>query len=236
VAGCKVISLFLVLYLGLAGCQAVVPQKSSVPQQEFRVQDVAKTDIDLVAETNLRLSLGYLEELTAKLYRRNPVQLRRGGRQSIRKALDLIFRHQGNGIAEIGYKRSVEAVYLAFDPAFHGDRVLALSEGLRSMLILAYGGKQEFFMMDSFDPQKLYNMARNLEITAWKLGHTRDNSGRLFLLSNGMEGRVRNLSYERLFGQLIGLQDSMAHIVANSSNRQIKNVIQRLATAVFLPI
>lgn len=233
---CNRTGVYLLALLGLAGCQTFSQQQSSVPQQGFRMSHIAKTDIDLVAETHLQLSLEYLEALTAKLYRRNPVQLRRGGHESVEQVLDLIFRHQGNGIEAIEFKRSTEAVQLAFDPAFTGDRVLAFSEGLRSMLILSYGGKQKFFMTDSFDPQKLYHAARNLEIAAWKLGHTREANGQLYMLSNGLDGRVKNLSYERLFGQLIGLQDGMARVVAGSSNRQIKNVIQRLATAVFLPI
>lgn len=45
-----------------------------------------------------------------------------------------------------------------------------------------------------------------------------------------------NISYERLFGKMIAMQDTMAVIVAGKTNRTISKVIQRMATAVFLPI
>ena len=39
-----------------------------------------------------------------------------------------------------------------------------------------------------------------------------------------------------LAGKLVALQDLMAKVVADGSNRQIKNVIQRVTSAVFFPI
>jgi hypothetical protein len=53
-------------------------------------------------------------------------------------------------------------------------------------------------------------------------------------LSSG-EGDELNLSFERLFGKMINAQDMMAQIMADRSNRTIKNVIQTLVTA-FIPI
>jgi hypothetical protein len=85
------------------------------------------------------------------------------------------------------------------------------------------------------DPQKLHYLARNFEIAFWKLGHDREASGELFLLSNALDGSG-DLSFERLAGKLIGLQDHMAQVVADTTNRRIKNVIQTVASAVFFPI
>ena len=45
-----------------------------------------------------------------------------------------------------------------------------------------------------------------------------------------------NLSFERLFGKMIALQDMMAEITANSGNRTINRVVQGAATMIFLPI
>jgi len=44
-----------------------------------------------------------------------------------------------------------------------------------------------------------------------------------------------NVSIERLFGKMINAQDMMAQIMADRSNRTIKNVLQSLITA-FIPI
>ncbi len=104
------------------------------------------------------------------------------------------------------------------------------------MVLKAYNGKQSFYLTDELNPQKLYNVARNIEITVWMLSHNRDSRGELFLISNETNGEIDNLSYERLFGKLIALQDSMALIIAESENRQIKTVIQAVASMVFLPI
>ncbi len=46
----------------------------------------------------------------------------------------------------------------------------------------------------------------------------------------------KNLSFERLFGKLIAIQDDTAQLNANATNRAIKNVIQGVAKFVFLPI
>jgi hypothetical protein len=62
----------------------------------------------------------------------------------------------------------------------------------------------------------------------------RDGNNKLFLLSTGNADEV-NLSFERLFGKMINAQDMMAQIIADRTNRQIKNVIQSVVTA-FIPI
>ena len=104
------------------------------------------------------------------------------------------------------------------------------------MIFLAYNEKTQFYLTDSFDPQKLYNSARNIEIAAWKLANTRDGRGEPLLLSNDLAGDVRNLSFEREFGKMIAYQDVMAQIAAQRTNRVIRRVVQSLATAAFLPI
>ena len=82
------------------------------------------------------------------------------------------------------------------------------------MIFLAYNEKTQFYLTDSFDPQKLYNSARNIEIAAWKLANARDARGEPLLLSNEIAGDARNLSFEREFGKMIAYQDVMAQIAA----------------------
>jgi len=104
------------------------------------------------------------------------------------------------------------------------------------MVLDSYNGQQEFYLMDELDPQKMHNAARNVEIAVWKLSNDKNTKGQLYLLSNEMSDAATNLSFERLFGKIIALQDSMAVIVSDATNRHIKNVIQSAASAVFMGI
>jgi hypothetical protein len=223
------------LACGLLACQSS-PQRQSVQPSGFTLENLAKGDVDMVAEVNMRQSMRYLRELARKLYVRNPNQLQRGGHASREAGMRALFgprrleRYPG-----LRGMRSSAAIQLAFDEIYAGDRVAAFVEGMRTMLLDAYGGKQRFYLHDSFDPQRLHHLARNFEIAFWKLGRDRDAAGRLFLLSNALEGGG-DLSFERIAGKLIGLQDHMAQVTADSTNRQIKNVIQSVASAVFFPI
>jgi len=210
---------------------------SPVKTRTFKLDNLAKGDVDMVLEVQLNYSLEYLEGLMEKLYKRNPKELRKGGWSSRTAAKRRVFGPERTGsFPALMDKRSVDAMRLAFDDDYQGDRVLALMEGLRGMLLDSYNGKRELFLMDELDPQKLYNAARNIEITVWKLNNDRNFEGQLFLLSNETQGPVQNLSFERLFGKMIAVQDSTARFVAETTNRRIKNVIQSIAKAVFIPI
>ena len=220
----------------LVACQPRPARHEPVQADEFDISNVVKSDGDMVVEINLRHSRRYLREFARKLYKRNPNQLRRGGHASHDAALDALFgpRRRASYPGLRG-KRSAQAIGLAFDEGFDGDRVAAFIEGMRTMLADAYDGKDAFYIYDVLDPQKIYYLARNFEIAFWKLRHNRDTYGQLFLLSNSTNGGG-NLSFERLAGKLIALQDLMAKVVADGSNRQIKNVIQRVTSVVFFPI
>jgi hypothetical protein len=210
-----------------------------VRQTGFRIDDLAKSDIDLVAETTVRQSLDYLQQLAAKLYKRNPAQLRRGGYAGDADAAAMrLMGVPGKAMrARWQGRRSADLINLGFEEDYGGDRVATLIYGLRTMLSDAYGGEQGFYLNHEYDPQKVYYLARNLEIADWRLRNSRDAQGRLYLLSVGLDGNgVVNASFERLIGKLVALQDHFAQVVADTSNRRIKNVIQSVATAVFFPI
>ncbi len=221
----------------LVGCTLPTHNGSQISDRPFQIQDLAKSDVDLVLEMQLNYSLEYLKELMIKLYKRNPKELRKGRSTDPKDVIKRVFvPGRSANLPELQGKRSIDAMRLAFDDDFNGDRVLALIEGLRGMLLDSYNGKREFFLLDELDPQKLYNAARNIEIAAWKLDHDRDERGQLFLIGNELSGPVQNLSFERLLGKMIAVQDSTARFVAQSTNRRIKNVIQSIASAVFIPI
>ena len=173
-----------------------------------------------------------------KLYKRNPRELKKSElklpQEHIVRLFDL--KHTWD-FPEFEGKHDVELIKLTFDEEYKGDRVFSFVAGLMSMIMKSYDYKSEFFMLDTVDPQKLYNCGRNIEIAIWKLEHDVDSKGELFLYSNSLPGEdIVNLSYERLFGKLIATQDNITTIMADKKNRTVKTVIQRMATAVFLPI
>ena len=111
------------------------------------------------------------------------------------------------------------------------------SQGLLVMHMAAYNHRTEFYLLSGVDAQKLYNSARNLEAVAWKLSHARHTNGEPFLLSNAIDAQgVVNLSFEREFGKLIGIQDTLARIIEDKNNRAIRFGVVNAATMIFLPI
>jgi hypothetical protein len=137
-------------------------------------------------------------------------------------------------------KQGTDAIFLAFNPDYQGDRVLPFIVGLHTMLLKAHGNKTDFYLTDTIDPQHIYNVARNIEIAAWKLSTARDAKGNLYLLTNEINskeinGKDSNLSFEREFGKMIGRTDLYAIALAEKSQRLISRVMQNIATMAFLP-
>ena len=71
----------------------------------------------------------------------------------------------------------------------------------------------------------------------WKLSNARNLRGETILLSNGFDANgVVNLSFEREFGKLIGIQDALAKVIEDKNNRTIRFGVVNLASMIFLPI
>lgn len=222
----------MILLVALTGC-------ASSSGKKFELKNLAKTDIDLFTDIHIDEIRRLEKELIVKLYKRNPIELTKIPDMTVDKRIGMLMDRLRpvDGFAELNHKDGVEALYLAFDPLYHGDRVFALMAGITGMINKAYDEKLEVFVYDELDEQKLYNSARNLEIVAWLLNNKRDEHNRLLLLSNGVskEGVV-NYSYERVLSQMIIIQDMMAKLIADSSNRQINTVVHGVASMVFIPI
>jgi hypothetical protein len=189
-----------------------------------------------MADVEMRENTDSLKALMVKLYKRNPQELRKTTSSPLDKMVAWVF--DGNHdwqFESIQNKRELDAIFLAFNPDYEGDRVLPFIVGLQTMLITAHGGRTEFYLQDTIDPQKVYNAARNVEIAAWKLSNARDANGKLYLLTNEINEKERNLSFEREFGKIVGRTDLFAISLAEKSQRFITRVIQNLATAAFLP-
>ena len=204
-------------------------------EAQFNLADLAKSDIDAVAEVHFRESIASAKLLTEKLYRRNPRELRKSDlptpeaespARSIR--------------ARVAIRRALEPAWhrrapIAFRADFTGDRVFAFGVGIGSMIAQAYNDKSKFYLTDSLDAQRLYNAARNLEIAAWKLANA--GAERRAPAPQQRDGPgAANLSFEREFGKLIAYQDTLALVMAQRTNRTIRRFSQALATAVFLPL
>jgi hypothetical protein len=229
----------LILLLFLPLLTACASQRTAPPKPAgtlFNPSQLVKSDLDRVAEAHQREIFMNLRLLTEKLYRRNPRELKKGGQASVERGLVRIFerRHEWK-FADLKGARGAQAIHLAFREDYQGDRVLAFTVGLGSMIQTAFNDKTEFFLLDDLDPQALYNAARNVEIAVWKLSNALSPEGEPLLLSNEA-GPVRNLSFEREFGKVIGSLDVLSKIVAEKNNRTVIKVIQSMATAVFLPI
>lgn len=231
---------FSVVFLScvLAACATSPKSTGQGPTTaEFKLASLAKTEVDQIADLHLEASLAHLRHVTEKLYRRNPREWKKNGQPSLEAAVARIFEGDfQQSFTELEGKRGIQALYLAFQEDFKGDRVLALMWGLATMTLAAYNDKTDFYAWDDLDPQKLYNAARNYELAIWKLGTNRDTAGELFLRTNEINSAVRNLSFEREFGKLLAEHDMMAKIVAGRTNRTIVRVIQNLATAFFIPL
>lgn len=204
---------------------------------------LAKTDIDRVADLHRRAVFASLGRLADKLYRRNPREWRKGGHTSREAALATLMDAQRLGQSpEPEGRRGTMLLLAGLREDYPYDRVAAFIGGLNTMLFDAFDGKTEFFILDDLDAQRLYNAARNVEIAAWKLANARRTrpegdlpAGTPLLLSNEM-GPIQNLSFEREFGRLIGSLDLLAQIVADKTNRTIVKVVHNFATALFLPV
>lgn len=203
----------------------------------YRVKDLAKTDIDYVADTHQRMLDGWLRELTTKLYQSNPQELGKARGASIDSRLQQLYsQRQPLVFKELGQRQGVEAMQLAFDERYRGDRVFALSAGLTDMLRKSYGYLDESFLTDDLDADALYRSARNVEALAWRLNHRLDTRGQPLIMAREAPGELSHLSYERLFGKIVAAQDCLAAVAAQGSNRRISKAAQGVASFVFLPI
>jgi hypothetical protein len=233
----------LLLLIAVSACANNPPSPSEgkpMPEraEKSSANQFMKTDFDRMADVELAENTLSLKTLMLKLYRRNPKELAKSTTDSADKMVAWVFdgelQHHWQ-FKELHNKQSTEAIYLSFNPDFQGDRVLAFVVGLQTMLELAHGSKKEFYLTDSIHPQSLYNVARNVEIAAWKLSSSRKPNGELYLLSNELNAQERNLTFEREFGKIIGRTDLFAFMLAEKSQRFISRITQSIATMAFLP-
>jgi len=216
----------------------LLPVLSGCTTDERLLKNLAKSDIDFVADAHLREMNRLLQTLLVKLYKRNPRELAKSAVASVEQRQRQIFATPGRlAFTELDDQQGTQALELAFTEDFAGDRVFAVMVGLVTMVRSSYNWQEEQYLFDSLDAQQLFDSARNLEILAWRLSNRRDAQGNLLLLTNSQPGEEENLSFERHFGKMIATQDMLAFIIAGKVDRGISRVVQgAVSSAAFLPM
>lgn len=229
----------MLLRTGIAFLLALALTACSAGNRPFEFKNLAKSDMDLITDIHILEIRDAIRELTVKLYKRNPRELAKVPEMTVSARLDsfMTVQRPEGGYAELDGLDGVDALYLAFSEEYEGDRVFALMVGITGMISASYNNQLEFYLLDDIDQQKLYNSARNLETVAWLLNTRKDINGDLMLLSNGiaLDG-TPNYSYERVLAKMIVIQDMMAKMVADSTNRHINQVVHGVASMTFFPI
>lgn len=202
----------------------------------YELKNLAKSDVDLVTDEFIDESRRLVRELTVKLYKRNPAELRKTPGMTIERRLALLQNTAGElNFQELASRQETDALELVFNPHFDGDRVFALVVGLGGMLRHAYGYNDESFLFDSLQPEPLWTSAHNVEVLAWRLRNSRNQSNEHWLITSEYQGVMDNLSFERLFGKLIVLQEMMARIAGDADDRRVTKVVHA-AGSVFIPL
>ena len=223
----------------LAACSGPIQRKDgSNTTRGFSVKDLAKGDVDDVIEIHQKEVVGILKTLTLKLYRRNPNEWRKSGFASADDATADLFKNIPLWTTatqkDLNWETTLRDLWRE---DFTGDRVKALMNGLLVMHMAAFNNNIAFYLLTEMDAQKLYNAARNTEALVWKLSNAKNLRGDMILLSNGFDAQgIANLSFEREFGKLIGIQDALAKVIEDKNNRAIRFGVVNLASMVFLPI
>lgn len=202
----------------------------------FEIKNLAKSDVDLVTDKFITKSRADILKLVVMLYERNPDQLRINPGMTVEGRLAQLKVHRYKlQFAELDYKQDIDAMNLAFDPNFRGDRVFALVVGLASMLRQAYKYQPEMFLPDELDARVLLTSAYNVEELVRKLKETRKANGEHYIITYENRGVVDDLAFERLFGELIVMQEIMADIVSDSDSRTVMGTV-RAVSSVFIPL
>jgi hypothetical protein len=206
-----------------AGCKPTPPVNGHiVPEAKLTKGQLVQSDPNRMANLEIRNNLDTLYLLMDKLYKRNPTEWKKSGATSREQAeaqvRNAVEQHTPLPGLDV---RDTKAMERALDPHFQGDRVGTLIYGIGDMLVTAHGGKHVLYLIDGLDAQRVYNAARNVEIAMWLLAQRKDSAGHPLLLSNALSGHDQNLSFERLFGAIIGRTDLVAEFTAEKYRRAV---------------
>lgn len=192
-----------------------------------KVKNIAKSDIDIAADTIVRSLDDYIRRLTLELYRTNPAELAETNIKLEQRLNQIIEYPVQVAYREIHNKQQIKAIELALDDSYDGDRVFALMIGISSMIRLSYDNQREFFLFDTIDPQKLYDSSYNLQLLKRKLIASK-------LLRIDADYAAVNNAYV-LIEKIGTTQDLMSRIISDKTSRLINKTLIGTATT-FIPV
>ena len=228
-------TLLLVCGFMLAACSTPPAPRGQAQSAPITTAELAQSDTNRMATLGMRENLASLTLLADKLYRRNPSEWRKASPSreaalaKLKAAID-----SNTAWPDLQGKRDIVALSLALSPDFKGDRVAAFIYASADMLVTAHGNKTTFYLTDALDAQYVYNAARNIEIAVWLLASRKNAQGLPLLLSDEINERERNLSFEREFGKVIGRLDLLAAMLTEKYRRAVMTYVQNLLGGTFL--
>lgn len=227
-----------VFMLCTIGCSQQQGRDIARQLSDGKPDEFFQTSVDRMATLGMHDNLQSLYLLMSKLYLRNPSQWRQSGypdavsaAREVRQAIEL-----RRPLPALGERRDLEALSYSLSPEFRGDRVGAFIYAIGSMLVTAHGGRTEFYMTNSINPQFVSNAARNIEKATWLLSQRQDVNGVLLLFSNEISEEASNLSFAVEFGKIVARLDLLTQMLDERYRRVALNYAQSLLLMNFLPV
>lgn len=202
-----------------------------------QANELLQSDTNRLSTIGMRNNLYGLYQLLDKFYKRNPREWRKVA-TSQAQAEAIIHRaiESGEKLPWLTNQDSIEALYLALDPTFQGDRAGTLIYAQARMIIEAHGGHTKFYLSDVLDAQFIYNAARNLEISQWVLRERTGLDGKPLLLSNEISERGYNLNFAIEYSKIIARLDLSAAVLDERFRRIGVNYVHSLLFLTLLPV
>lgn len=194
--------------LGLAGCAAT---RSTQRAEDYDSREWMQSSANRIANLALRDNLQSIRRVQLSLYRRNPREWRKSAPSAddaIQRTWDAVM--QPAPMPALGGKSGIDAVRLAFEPGYAGDRIAALVYGWATMLKEANGNTWEQTMVDGVNAENSYRAARNIEISLWLIGSKTGADGQPLLLATEISERGRNLVVDRELSKIVARLDLLA--------------------------
>jgi hypothetical protein len=192
----------------VAACSAL---NSTERAQPYGNQEWLQSGANRMANLALRDNLESVRRVQLSLYRRNPREWRKwAASQDEAIARTWNAAMEGTPSPQLRGAVGIDAIRLAFDPAFQGDRVSALVLGWTAMLRQANGNTWSQTMIDGVDAENAYRSARNVEISLWLISSRAGADGQPLLYATEIGERGRNLVVDRELSKVVARLDLMA--------------------------
>lgn len=234
------VSLALALALALAGCKTGPFSTQDIPE---KVKGIAKTSVDYALDAHLNATTEGLEELMRELYRLNPEELEKMPAATVDERVALVLpdrTYDELRFGELDSHRGTEAMQLAFEPRFIGDRVFALMVGIVSQMRIAYNDKLEFFALNRLDSENLENFANNLEIIRVSLERRTEPDGQPIIRHEGeaelLESGLPKSTAKQILDRLVGHQRVLVSITSGWRDRAHQAAVKTMGAVIMLPI